>query len=391
MQQDSWDFLWIYNQRDARTTASNMTVPARQTQCYVICATPRCGSSLLCETLAETGLAGYPGELASKAWRRMDGWSSRENLFETKDQRTTPNGVFGVKLMWSQFDETHKCFASHPDFAGLAMDQLFQKLLPGIKYIWIRRRDKEAQAVSLAIAQQTGLWTSKHTGKDDFEPNFDFYQIHDLCMLLGYQEDQWQKYFDTHGIEPLVVTYEDYTGNVSATIEKILDHLQIAHDGDLKIVEAPLRQLGTDRNRQWAQRYKELRESEQYRGHDSAFAALRLFEQQRPEEALAMLEKTPRESPQYYFTKVLRGIIRMTTGDHAGSERELNEAIEINPDGEAAYVHRARLRGQQGRPAEGLQDLELAEARMQESDTEDDTDLLIREIRPELLKQQNRS
>lgn len=366
-----------------------MTDPTEATKCYVISATPRCGSSLLCETLTETGLAGYPGELASKAWRKMNDWSSRENLFENKHERTTPNGVFGLKLMWSQFDETSRCFANRPDFAGLAMDQLFEKLLPGIKYIWIRRRDKEAQAVSLAIAQQTGLWTSKHSGKDDVELEFDYYKIHDLCMLLGYQEDQWQKYFDTYGIKPLMITYEDYVQNIPGTIKEILDYLHIAHDRELKIAEAPLRRLRTDRNSEWASRYRELRESDQYRGHDSAFAALKLFDEGRPQEAIAVLEKTPTESPTYYFTKVLRGIIKMTTGDHAGSDQEFSDAIEIDPNGESAYVHRARLRGLQGRPAEGLEDLAMAEARMLGSDNEDDTDLLIREIRPELLKQQN--
>ena len=360
-------------------------------RCYVICATPRCGSSLLCETLTETGLAGFPGELASKAWRRMNDWESRENLFETKHERTTPNGVFGLKLMWSQFEETNRCFSNHPEFAGLSIDQLYRKLLPGIRYIWIRRRDKVAQAVSLAIAQQTGLWTSKHSGKDDFEPTFDFYQIHELLMMLRYQEDRWQSYFNTSGFAPLVITYEDYVQDVPTTIAAILDHLHIARDQELNIVEAPLRRLGTDRNRQWVERYNKLRETEQYRNPDSVFAALKLFDENRPREALALLEKTPQESPQYYLAIVVGGIIRMSMGDHAGAERELNRAIEIKPDVEQAYVHRARLRGLQGRPAEGLQDLAMAEERMRNSDNEDDTDLLIREIKPELLKQQQDS
>ena len=319
----------------------------------------------------------------------MNGWASRESLFESKDERTTPNGVFGLKMMWPQFDETRRCFASHPDFAGLPADQLFEKLLPGINYIWIRRRDREAQAVSLAIAQQTGLWTSKHPGKGDVEPAFDYYQIHDLYMLLGYHEARWQKYFDTYGVRPLMITYEDYIRNVRSTIETILDHLNIARDGELKIVEAPLRRLGTDRNKEWVARYRVLRETDQYRAYDSAFGALRLFDERRPEDALAVLDKIPKESPLYYLTKVLRGVIKMSTGDHAGSELELNAAIEINPHGEQAYVHRARLRGLQGRAAEGLEDLSMAEARMKSSDSEDDTDLLIREIRPDLLKLQN--
>jgi len=147
--------------------------------------------------------------------------------------------------------------------------------------------------------------------------------------------------------------------------------------------------LGIGRNQEWAARYKELRQSDEYRDHDSAFAALRLFDEGQSQEALRVLEKTPEDSPTYYFTKVLQGIIKMTSGDQEGAERELNAAIELNPQAEAAYAHRARLRGFQGRPAEGLQDLAMAEVYMQTSDNEDDTDLLIREIKPELLKQQS--
>ena len=341
--------------------------------------------------LTQTGVAGYPGELASKAWRRMNDWESRESLFENMHERTTPNGVFGLKLMWSQFDETYRCFAERDEYASLAMDELFEELLPGIQYVWISRRDQEAQAVSLSIAQQTGLWTSKHSAKDEFEPTFDYYQIHDLFKLLEYQQQRWQKYFDDHDIQPLRITYEDYIQDRKATVKEILDYLNIKYDRDPNIADHPLQRLGTDRNKEWADRYKEMRQSDQYREHDSAFAALKLFDDGKSDEALAVLEKTPEDSPTYYFTKVLRGIIKMTTGDHCGSEQELNAAIELNPQGEAAYAHRARLRGLQGRPAEGLQDLAMAEVFMQGSDNEDDTDLLIREIRPELLKQQGSS
>lgn len=358
------------------------------TKCYAICATPRCGSSLLCELLTQTGLAGYPGELASKAWRRMNDWSSREQLFETIPQRTTSNGVFGLKFMWSQFDETYRCFATQAEFAGLGMDELFARLMPGIQYIWISRRDQVAQAVSLSIAQQTGLWTSKHSAKEAFEPTFDYYQIHDLHQLLEYQDQRWQRYFESHQIQPLRIIYEDYIGNVRQTIANILDYLQIARERELDIPEHPLRRLATGRNQEWVERYQQLRQSAEYRDHDSAFAALRLFDEGRAQEAIAVLEKTPQDSPTYYFTKVLRGIIKMSIGDHDGADSELNAAIELNPHGEQAYVHRARLRGLQGRPAEGLQDLAMAEVHMLGSDNEDDTDLLIREIRPELLKQQ---
>src|ERR1700710_772467 len=97
------------------------------TKSYVVCATPRSGSTLLCALLAGTGVAGKPEEAFEHLWSTGlprqpceyfagggdagilallaptdPGRADRSDPFPPALERgTTPNGVFGVKLMWT--------------------------------------------------------------------------------------------------------------------------------------------------------------------------------------------------------------------------------------------------------------------------------------------------
>jgi LPS sulfotransferase NodH len=74
------------------------------TRAYLICTTPRSGSTLLCRYLTATGCAGVPDEyLFEKTLPRFygkHGVSDFPSYFRALlENETTPNGVFGLKLM----------------------------------------------------------------------------------------------------------------------------------------------------------------------------------------------------------------------------------------------------------------------------------------------------
>src|SRR5262249_7015918 len=78
-------------------------VPARK--CYIVCATPRCGSNLLCEGLSLTNRAGRPEE-CFLPWATPAPDSEPRlaaQLHQALVNGTTPNGVFGAKIMWWYF------------------------------------------------------------------------------------------------------------------------------------------------------------------------------------------------------------------------------------------------------------------------------------------------
>ncbi len=76
---------------------------------YFVCGSPRSGTTLLCSLLESSGVAGSAREYFwrddvgdyRQAWKTP---SVSGYLAEVMRRSTTPNGVFGAKLMWNHFD-----------------------------------------------------------------------------------------------------------------------------------------------------------------------------------------------------------------------------------------------------------------------------------------------
>lgn len=91
---------------------------------YLICATPRTGSTLLCSLLKSTGVAGIPESYFRSP--DEDSFALEWNVRRDSDGRvdytefvrgavragTTPNGVFAARIMWGTMDEIVEKLAS---------------------------------------------------------------------------------------------------------------------------------------------------------------------------------------------------------------------------------------------------------------------------------------
>jgi LPS sulfotransferase NodH len=127
---------------------------------YFVCTSPRTGSWLLTDMLRQTGIAGRPAEHFDpnpdheRYWfERLGIASEAAYLPKIMGRATTPNGVFGSKLHWYQFGrlcERLGCTTPHSVPRALA------SAFPNLRYIWMRRRDVLAQAISLYRAQRPG-------------------------------------------------------------------------------------------------------------------------------------------------------------------------------------------------------------------------------------------
>ncbi len=238
---------------------------------YLVCATQRSGSTLLCELLKDTGVAGrpeeyfearretglppHPGDYLRNLPRTgvgirddpsppeapphssLEGLSSyREHLERTFRLGTTPNGVFGAKLMWSQIAELHSLAGELPELAGLDAFQLLQKLFDGPTFVRVTRRDKVRQAVSLWRALQTRRWRVELAPGDDrpAELQYRFEGLRHLVRSLDAEDAAWGEFLAIHGVRALEIVYED--------------DLEIDHDG---IVHTVLQHLGIDPPRGW--------------------------------------------------------------------------------------------------------------------------------------------
>ena len=74
------------------------------------------------------------------------------------NEGTTPNGVFGAKLMWGYLGDFAQLLRGIDGLAGLPVPELLERVFPDLRYVRITRRDKVRQAVSLWRAVQTQAW-----------------------------------------------------------------------------------------------------------------------------------------------------------------------------------------------------------------------------------------
>jgi LPS sulfotransferase NodH len=238
---------------------------------YVVCATPRSGSTLLCKLLAATAVAGRPEEyferlrhsglprqpreyfedvedpallelLAPTEPGHSDG---RDPLADALRPGTTSNGVFGSKLMW-----THLL-----DLAARAGRQaepaLLTERLPALRFVHMTRADKIAQAVSLWRAVQTRAWRADDQRGPD-EAVYAFAGIDHLVSQLRKHDDAWSAWFAEHDLQPLVVRYEELARDPQGTVGRVL---RFVGAGDADVPAPPLRRQADERSAEWVARY----------------------------------------------------------------------------------------------------------------------------------------
>ena len=231
---------------------------------YIICAVQRSGSSLLCEALKNTGLAGFPEEyfldahLENGEWARKNHVSTRADYMRfVLDKGTSPNGVFGAKIMWNYFHLTIDKLSALPAYENLSAPQIMMALFQNVHFIWMVRRDKVRQAVSWAKAAQTDIY-AWHKGKAPIpkqDPSFDFTFIDNLHKLILEGEAGWRSFFDACGEEPIKVIYEDLIEDYEGTALRILDTLKIPYHKDLQFGERRLQRQGDALNDSWVEQY----------------------------------------------------------------------------------------------------------------------------------------
>ena len=170
---------------------------------------PRCGSYLLCRSLALTGLLGngreyfHPlsgqGEIVTKT-------KLETNCLTALRRGMTPNGVLVVKVFWDHF-------ADLPPAVDL--DYWF----PSRHWVCVRRRDELGQAISSAIALQTGQWNS--TMEARVTPVYSRASVEERLRFNTIGYDQWDRYFAAQRIEPLTLWYEDFETDMHSAVASV--------------------------------------------------------------------------------------------------------------------------------------------------------------------------
>jgi LPS sulfotransferase NodH len=273
---------------------------------YLICATPRSGSTLLCAALEDTAIAGHPEEHFEvlletgqrrqprdyfqrsndpEVWALLDDPEFRDVLGEyggryaehpaQRDPQWVPpdfrklvedalgkgtseNGVLGTKIMWAYFR----------DFVRLARRRGWQDVRPcGVpaavlpnlrRFVWMRRDDTTRQAVSLWKALQTQQWR-----KDSDEEvggrglRFSFAAVDHLKLRIDEHNAAWQAFFEGCGVEPMEVVYEELVEDYRGTVLRLLEGIGISTPENFAVAEPKMRRQADELSEEWVRLYDE--------------------------------------------------------------------------------------------------------------------------------------
>jgi trehalose 2-sulfotransferase len=284
---------------------------------YLVCATPRSGSTLVCQALKKTGVAGRPEEyfealLHSGRPRRpeeyfvgIDDMSILDHLGERNigddplprsplwsrtaydrylewvmETGTTPNGMFSAKLMWGYLGDFVSLLRNVPRYSDLALAELLPAVFPDLTFVRVVRANKIRQAVSLWKAVQTMTWREETARRDgpldesaepgDAPPYRSFLQDHRPQLRFHYraiahlldqilvEEASWDAFFEHCGVRPLLVLYENFAADPKTSTASILDRLGLEAPAGID-VEPRMKRQSDGINDDWVRRFSELR------------------------------------------------------------------------------------------------------------------------------------
>ncbi|MEM7303701.1 MAG: Stf0 family sulfotransferase [Pseudomonadota bacterium] len=211
---------------------------------YIICSTPRTGSTLLCDLLSSTGIAGQPDSFFMQNPDPI--WVAEWGLPKSGDVEDPEycvafinaalkagrgeTKIFGLRLMWESLKPLMNLIdGTYPELTSdrARLRAAFGETL----FIHLTREDKLDQAISMVRAEQTGLWHIAPDGTEverlsqPEEPEYNFERISANRVELEQHDQHWEKWFATQDIKPLRIRYENLSANPLAIVECICQNL----------------------------------------------------------------------------------------------------------------------------------------------------------------------
>lgn len=253
----------------------------------IICATARCGSTLLCRELEATGVMGKPKEYYIPA-KNIDTAEKASAFWENVIQKArSENGVFAIKVMqqqWPVVERLHT-YLKKPDsllekklnqfktviFAKkqqLAMDN-FYSFYKEATWIFLRREDRLYQAISREMARQTKVCHILKPGASDKSigkalaweqaDNYNQQAIYKPQALqthlqeIRQEEQAWMDFFKQYKLSPLELSYEKFVHSkdyLNILAKKV--GVEIKELADIAVM-----QVRNELNDEWAERFKQ--------------------------------------------------------------------------------------------------------------------------------------
>ncbi|NBD38867.1 MAG: hypothetical protein GVY10_09890, partial [Verrucomicrobia bacterium] len=151
-------------------------------------------------------------------------------------EKAAADGRISLKMMWPVF----AAFRGQEGASPLS-------LLRNPECLWVRRRDKVAQAVSLYKAEKTDKWRSEAGVQEDVP-----YSAADIARCLQRirkEEAAWEAFFAAEGLQPKVIVYEDFASRQREAFRELLESLDLPAVPEDRIQKPPsIRRQATANN-----------------------------------------------------------------------------------------------------------------------------------------------
>jgi trehalose 2-sulfotransferase len=217
---------------------------------YIVASSYRSGSQYLCWRLWQTGLLGAPSEILNPAnelrilMERFKTKSPAEYIAKLIAHRTSRNGIFGMKAHFHHFETFLKEYPT------------FLETLAPVTFIHIDRRDKTAQAVSMAKALQTGWWTSRMVSGPKPPLRYDRETIANCLQELEQQDVEWRRWFAAHDVTPFEITYDELTADAERVVRSVVELMGVEKDEPEQVNVPPAEKQADETNQDWIERFR---------------------------------------------------------------------------------------------------------------------------------------
>ena len=180
---------------------------------YAICTSGRSGSNLLCQYLSSTGMLGNPLEYFNGSGRRLLGYPEypdepSRQIDWILTAGATPNGVYGLKAFPAQIEQIEKSIR-------------WTELLPGLKFVLLKRRDILGQALSAVRALQTEQWRASMPARGP--AMYDGARIYQRLQFAARDYAWWDTFFARQAVVPTIIVYEDMLADPQAAVDRVAD------------------------------------------------------------------------------------------------------------------------------------------------------------------------
>jgi LPS sulfotransferase NodH len=252
-------------------------VKAAEMTSFLICASARTGTNLLATALRQTKISGSPHEyfnddmMNEPFMLRLLGLTAASGgppdfaarLGRILRAGTSPNGVFGATVHWWQLKNLMAAIEKPQELTAPQNrhpPDALRMFFPDLRFIWLRRENKVAQAISHYVAITTGRWYELNSNamperrSADGVP-FDFAAIRHLVDTAEREESGWRRFLASMEDTTLPLTYEELAADFPGVITRVLGFLGLSL-APAEIPPPSFRRQADARSLAWERRYR---------------------------------------------------------------------------------------------------------------------------------------